>query len=56
MDNFLICYGAENEFWLCLAEDKAHAIEQFVSAEMVSADPDENEGAINQVFLCVEVA
>lgn len=44
---YLICYGDENEFWLCDAEDCRHAIEQFQSAGM--------SGSINKVFECVPV-
>lgn len=42
---YLICYGAENESWLCDAEDRDHAIEQFEAAEM--------DGEINEVFECI---
>lgn len=45
MGMYLVCYGAENEFWLCDAEDRDHAIEQFNSAQM--------DGDINEVFRCV---
>lgn len=47
MQTYLICYGADNEFWLCDAEDKNHAIEQFEEAEL--------DGEINHIFLCQEV-
>lgn len=55
MEKFLICYGADNEFWLCDADDKDNAIEQFLNAEVVSPHEDENREAINHVFRCVEV-
>ncbi|PWJ72648.1 hypothetical protein C7441_1325 [Pseudaminobacter salicylatoxidans] len=42
---YLVCYGSENESWLCDAEDRDHAVEQFNSAEM--------DGDINEVFECV---
>ncbi|MCJ1901477.1 hypothetical protein MR829_13980 [Paracoccus versutus] len=45
LNTFLICHGAENEFWLCEAEDRDHAIEQFESAEA--------DGEINEVFECL---
>ena len=45
LKTFLICYGAENEFWLCEAEDRVHAVEQF---EAVATD-----GDINEVFECI---
>ena len=56
VEKYLICYGADNEFWLCDADDKDHAIEQFLNAEMVSPHEDENREAINHVFRCIEVA
>lgn len=46
LHTYLIAYGADNEFWLCQAENKEHAIEQFESAEM--------EGEINHIFRCIE--
>ena len=45
MRKYLICYGDENEFWLCDAEDRRHAVEQFDNAETT--------GSINEVFECV---
>lgn len=42
---YLVCYGAENESWLCDAEDRDHAVEQFEAAEL--------DGDINEVFECV---
>ncbi|MGA0531279.1 hypothetical protein [Hansschlegelia sp. KR7-227] len=45
LKKYLICYGAENEFWLCDAEDRDHAVEQFENAGM--------GGEINEVFACV---
>lgn len=42
---YLVCYGAENESWICDAEDRAHAVEQFEDAGM--------DGEINEVFECV---
>jgi len=42
---YLICYSGENEFWLCAAEDRDHAVEQFESAKM--------DGEINEVLECV---
>lgn len=47
LKKYLICYGAENEFWLCDAEDRDHAIEQFENAGM--------DGEITEVFACVPV-
>lgn len=29
---YLVCYGAENESWICNAVDRAHAVEQFEDA------------------------
>ncbi|WP_413874654.1 hypothetical protein [Albidovulum sp.] len=42
---FLVCYGSENESWVCDAEDRNHAVEQFEAAEL--------DGDINEVFECV---
>lgn len=42
---YLVCYGSENEFWVCDAEDRDHAVEQFENADV--------EGEINDVFECV---
>lgn len=42
---YLVCYGAENESWICDAEDRDHAVEQFGSAGM--------DGEINEVFECI---
>lgn len=42
---YLVCYGAENESWICDAEDRGHAVEQFENAAM--------DGEINAVFECV---
>lgn len=47
MNTYLIQYGADNEFWLCQADDKEHALEQFASADM--------DGEVNHVYLCTEV-
>ncbi|MDF0491468.1 hypothetical protein PX699_16825 [Sphingobium sp. H39-3-25] len=47
MEKYLICYGAENEFWLCDADDKNHALEQFEAAQL--------DGEVNHVFLCEEI-
>lgn len=44
LKKYLVCYGAENLFWLCDAEDRDHAVEQFEVAEM--------DGEINEVFAC----
>ncbi len=41
---YLVCYGSENESWLCDAQDRDHAVEQFNNAEM--------DGEINEVFEC----
>lgn len=49
MNTYLICYGADNEFWLCQADDRDHAIEQLMAAG-------EDESSVNTVFLCIEVA
>lgn len=53
LKTFLICYGAENAFWLCEAEDRDHTVEQFEAAE---ADGDINEAfefipAMNRYFV-----
>ena len=45
LKTFLICHGAENEFWLCKAADRNHAVEQFEAAA--------TDGDINEVFECV---
>ena len=45
LKTYLICHGAENEFWLCEAEDRDHAVEQFETAEL--------DGDINEVFECI---
>jgi hypothetical protein len=45
LKKYLICYCANNEFWLCDAGDRDHAVEQFESADM--------DGDINEVFACV---
>ncbi|MBK3406137.1 hypothetical protein J2X47_002287 [Sphingomonas sp. BE270] len=45
LKKYLICYGADNEFWLCDAESRDHAVEQFENTDM---DDD-----INHVFECV---
>lgn len=45
LKTFLICHGAENEFWLCEAEDRDHAVEQFEAAA--------TDGDINEVFECI---
>ncbi|WP_315926883.1 hypothetical protein [Mesorhizobium sp. SP-1A] len=42
---FLVCYGSENESWICDGEDRDHAIEQFEAAEL--------DGDINEVFECI---
>ncbi|MFA7603346.1 MAG: hypothetical protein WCY29_10095 [Novosphingobium sp.] len=47
LKKYLICYGAENESWLCDAEDRDHAIEQFDAAEL--------DGEVNHVFECVPI-
>ncbi len=47
LKTYLLCYGADNEFWLCQAEDPEHAIEQFKNADMGSD--------INDVFQCKRV-
>lgn len=45
LKKYLICYGDDSEFWLCEAENRDHAVEQFDSAGM--------DGDINDVFECV---
>ena len=45
LQTYLICYGAENEFWLCKAGDRKHAVEQFEAAA--------TDGDINEVFECI---
>lgn len=45
LNTFLICYGADNAFWLCEAEDRDHAAEKFEDAGM--------DGSINEVFECI---
>lgn len=42
---FLVCYGSENESWVCDAEDRDHAVEQFEAAEL--------DGELNEVFECI---
>ena len=42
---FLVCYGSENESWVCDGEDRDHAVEQFESAGL--------DGEINEVFECI---
>lgn len=42
---FLVCYGSENESWVCDGEDRDHAVEQFENARM--------DGEINEVYECV---
>ena len=39
---YLVCYGSENKSWLCDAENRDHAVEQFNNAAM--------DGEINEVF------
>lgn len=43
MQQYLIAYGADNEFWLCEADDADHAKEQFENADM--------GGEINEVMV-----
>ncbi|MCG2841261.1 hypothetical protein L6Q21_09740 [Sandaracinobacter sp. RS1-74] len=45
MKKYLICYGEQNQFWLCDAEDHGHAVEQFEAADM--------DETINSVFECL---
>lgn len=45
LKKFLVCYGDQNEFWLCDAESREHAVEQFDNAGIA--------GSINEVFECV---
>lgn len=45
LKTYLVCYGAENESWICDGEDRDHAVEQFENAAM--------DGEINAVFECV---
>lgn len=42
---YLVCYGSENESWICDAEHRDHAVEQFENAGM--------DGEINEVFECI---
>lgn len=42
---YLVCYGSENESWVCDAEDRDHAVEQFEAAEL--------DGELNEVFECI---
>lgn len=42
---YLVCYGVENESWICDAEDRDHAVEQFEAAA--------TDGDINEVFECI---
>lgn len=46
MVKFLICFGADNEYWLCDADDRDHAMEQFLNADM--------DGDVNHFFVCYE--
>lgn len=52
MKIYLILYGAENEMVTFHADDRAHAIEQFISWAPISHDDGENEDSINEVFVC----
>lgn len=45
LKSYLVCYGSENEFWICDAEDRDHAVEQFENAAM--------DGQLNEVFECI---
>lgn len=45
LKTYLVCYGSENGFWLCKADDRDHSVEQFESAGI--------DGEINDVFECV---
>lgn len=46
MSIYLITYGANNEYWTCLAENADHAEEQFRNAY-----PDEQ---IHDLFICIK--
>ena len=52
MHKYLICYGCDNEFFLCLAEDAAHAREQFESVQESGGF----DGDINAIYRCIEEA
>jgi len=47
MNTYLIAYDADNDFWLCEADDVDHAVEQFVDASL-GAD-------INHIWVCYPV-
>ena len=47
LNTYLIAYGADNELWLCKADDVSHAVEQF--------EDDEPREDINHILVCTEV-
>lgn len=55
MEQYIIQYGSENENYLVHADDPDHAVEQFLTAEMVSPHEDENAKSITGVYRLTEV-